>query len=360
MKLSRLRFLLLTLALGPLAAFAVPSDPVGVFKLRLQGNSDTTVSLPLLRPALAEGALASRTGSTFTLTVDVPALPVGGAFVLVMNGSLEGTVLPITDVNGRTVTIAAGAIDLSALHTETVQGPALGDTVAVVPYWTLDTVFPGGSGVNISTSALTRATEIFFYNNTTAGKNRSVSPAFFYFSGNTSKPAGWYQVGDNTGLKGSQRLDPHNYVIVRQNVATETSLAVAGAVQMAGFRVPLALLAADTDQDHFLGLPCAVPMTLSASRLVASGAFAVSTSAVTRADELYVFNNAMVAKNKSPSAPYFYFAGNAQKIAGWYQVGASVPDTSFTLKPGEGFIIRKRQAATIRTDLWDALPVYLQ
>jgi uncharacterized protein (TIGR02597 family) len=332
------------------------SDPIGVFRLRLRGNSDTIVSLPVQRTPLVEAGAVGRSGNSVLLDADIPALPPEGAFALVMSGTLEGAVFPITGVSGRTLTVDAGAFDLAGLK---ITAPA--DLVAVVPYWTLDTLFPAGAGVNPSTDATARATEVLFYDPTQAGINLSAASTFFYFAGNSVKAAGWYKVGATATTLGTQRLAPHAYMIIRHNVAGDKTLSVNGGVQMAGFRIPVGVRAANTAQDNFVALPIATPISLADSRLVESGAFAASPNAVNRTDELLVFDNTIVGQNKSAVATYFYFAGSAAKAAGWYKVGDTAQSANgFLLKPGEGYIIRKAAAAAPRSDQWHAVPSYLK
>lgn len=358
--MKRILFILCALLCGKVAV-AVPSDPVGAFRFRLRGSSDTVVSVPLLRPALVEGAISVQAANQLTLTVDVPALPSTGAFVLVVTGPLEGAVLPISSLSDRTLTVAAGAFDLSALQTELVNGVGAGNRVAVVPYWTLDTLFPAGAGVNASTSASNRATDLLLFDDTVTGTNLSAAATFFYFAGNTNKPAGWYKVGDTATPKGSQPLKPGGYFIVRHKVATDTTLLVTGCVQMAGYRLPLWLRTVNGAQDNLVSLMAAAPVSLSSSGLVASGAFQASPSASNRTDELLVFDNTLVALNKSASATYFYFPGNGSKPAGWYKVGdTSQASDGVLLHPGDGFIIRKRQPTTVHADQWFGLPSYLE
>ncbi len=363
MRSLSLRSLLLALLALPLAVHAVlpSSDPVGLFNLRLRGNSDTLVSLPLHRPPLVDAAIQVRTGNQLELSDNVPALPAEGAYILVMSGALEGAILPATSLSGRTLTINTGAYDLATLQTEAANGVSQGDLVSVIPYWTLDTVFPAGTGINISTSASTRNTEVLLYDHTVAGINLSPSATFFYFVGNSTKPAGWYKVGDTSSLKGNQPLAPASHFVVRHKIATSTSLALAGCVQMAGYRIPLAQRSTTVDQDNLVGLPIATAVTLGTSGLITSGAFAASASASERNDELMVFDNTVVGQNKSASAVYFYFSGNEHKPAGWYQVGATASAVdSVALKPAEGYVIRKRKTAVAHTDLWNGLPAYLQ
>lgn len=362
MNRSLLLRLLFALVL-PAGLFAADrSDPVGLFRITLHGNSDTMVSLPLQRPPLVETTLASLTGSVLTLSADVPALPAGGAFVLVMSGTFEGAAFPVTAVTGRALTIDNQGLTLTGFKTVATSNVATADLVAVVPYWTLDTLFPAGKGINPSTSTLSRATEILFFDDSQSGVNLAASASYFYFAGNATVAAGWYKVGAPlTSSAGTQRLAPHTYFIVRHNIVGDTKLLIGGGVRMAGYLVPLRLRMASVDQDNFVALPIATPITLGTSRLVESGAFVASASPTALQDQLLVFDNTQIGHNKASSATYFYFAGNASKAAGWYKVGAtSQTADSFTLKPGEGYIIRKFHTATAQTNVWTGLPAYLK
>ena len=342
---------ILTFALTfPLSAAS--SDPVGVLRLKLRGNSDTIVSLPLHRPALVEANLTTREGNTLTLDASIPAISTGGAYALVMTGPLEGAVLPIASATSNAVTVDPTTNDLAALTTS--------DTLAVIPYWTLDTLFPNGTGVHVATAS-PFATEVLLFSPETTGINHAASKVFFYFAGTSNKPAGWYQVGNTAVSKGAQRIDPGSYFVVRHNIAIDTALTLTGCVQIAIQRTPVSTLAAQTAQDNLVGLAVATPVTLGSSSLGSSGAFAPTTSANPQSDQLLVFDNAVAAKNKSASAVYFYLGAGGAKPAGWYRVGdtAATAD-AVVLKPGEGFVIRKRGSTTPRTDVWKLLPAYLQ
>lgn len=358
----RLHFLALLLT-APLALAVTPSsDPVGALRLRLRGNSDTTVSLPLQRPAILEAAIQSRSGTSLTLTGSVPALPAEGAYVLVLSGALEGAVLPAVSRVDQTVVIDASGYDLSALHTEAANGANQGDFIALVPYWTLDTVFPAGAGIQISASRLVAKTQILCYDETIVGTNQAAASTYFYFVGNVTYPAGWYRFGDMTALRGNTRLPPHRYFIVRHpSGVADTEVLVTGALRMAGYRLPVATLQASRDQDNFSALPVPVPITLNASGLHESGAFASSPSRFTAVDQLLVYDNTVVGQNKAASAVYFYFAGNGTYNAGWYLFGDMNQSAgTVTLKPGTGFVIRKHGTTTAETRVWHGLPTYLQ
>jgi uncharacterized protein (TIGR02597 family) len=336
------------------------SDPVGAFRIRLRGNSDTVVSLPLHRPALIESALSTRTGSALELSATLPTLPTEGAFALVMSGALEGAVLPIASISGRVATIGATSYDLSGLKTEVTNGLALADLIAIVPYWTLDTLFPLGRGVNISPDSADRKTEILIFDDTIPGTNLSASAMYFYYAGGGSIAAGWYAIGNSTP-QGNLRLPPNHYFVVRHHLPADTELILTGGVQMAGFRVPVATRAANRDQDNLVALPVPTAVTLSASRLIESGAFAASPDGAARRDELLVFDNTRTGFNNAASAIYFYISGNPAITTGWYKVGDPTQTYgNVLLKPGEGYVVRKRASVTPAQQVWNGIPAYLQ
>jgi uncharacterized protein (TIGR02597 family) len=357
MKLFRLLALLF-----PLAAGAATTDPVGLAALKLRGNSDTIVSLPLLRPALASGAIQSTAPDQLTMALTVPALPTdSGAYVLVLTGALEGAVFPITSFDGQsTLTVSPGTYSLGSLQTETANGTGHGDLAAIVPYWTLDTVFPSGAGINPSASPTVRNTEIQLYNAPAPGTSQAASAIFFYFAGNSAKAAGWYQVGNTATALGNQRLSPGGYFVVRNKIAGDQTVYLSGCVQMAGFNIAVGTLAANTAQDNLLGLPIGAGLSATLANLVGSGAFAASPNGNAIADELLTFDNTVVALNKVPSATYYYCNGASGQAAGWYEAGDATTPVALSFAPGQGFIIRKEAAAAAQTLFWTGVPPYLQ
>lgn len=349
--MKTLRALLLLVPLLPLAARALPSDPVGTLRLKLLGNSDTIVSAPLLRTPLVESSVVSQVDNQITLTDSAPALPAEGAFLLVMSGALEGATLTITASSGGTLTVEPGGFSLTAL--------TAGDLAAVVPFWTLDTVFPAGAGVLPTTNVLQRKTEILTFDDTVAGKNFSAAATYYYYTGAGLVGPGWYRVGDTQHLAGATRLSPRGWFIVRHNAATDTFLSLNGGVQLAAYRVPLLTRAASVDQDNFVALPVPTPVTLGASGL--ANAFRPTTNPLLRGDELLVFDNAVVAKNKSVAATYYYYSGAGMAGTGWYRVGDTTNKMdSLVFHPGDGIIVRRKSTATPDVKQWTGLPAYLQ
>ena len=356
-----LRGLGLLLALAFVAKANTPSDPVGSLLLRLRGGSDTIVSLPLLPSPFFECAIDSSVSNQLQLVDYTPALPPGGAYVLVMTGTLAGAVLPLTGATTFTLTVNTGPYDLTTLKTEFANGTGQGDLAALVPYWTLDTLFPGGANLYVTTSLSSIQSQVLMYSSSVTGINLSPTATYFYYAGDGSYAAGWYNAATMTPA-GSTQIPPNQYFIVRQPVGSaDTQLLVTGAVQMATSRVSVATLSPNQKQDNYVALPNPFPVTLGSSLLTDSGAFQPTTNLLAVKDELLVFDNTQIGQNKSASAVYLYFAGNGSVAAGWYLFGNmshSVP--SVTLNPGEGYIIRKAATTTPQNYFWTLLPDYLQ
>jgi uncharacterized protein (TIGR02597 family) len=183
---------------------------------------------------------------------------------------------------------------------------------------------------------------------------------YFYMGSGGTMAAGWYAVGGSTP-QGGTRFPPHRYFVVRHRLPTDSELLVLGGVQMAGFRVPVATRTANRDQDNLVALPVPMPVTLSASRLIESGAFTPSPDGAARRDELLVFDNTRTGFNKSASAIYYYISGNPAVAAGWYKVGDPTQTYgNILLKPGEGYVVRKRASPSPAQQVWNGIPAYLQ
>jgi len=156
-----------------------------------------------------------------------------------------------------------------------------------------------------------------------------------------------------TTNKNDDVLLPDNYFIVRNNTASNTVFTAQGRVPISKLTVPLA--AEDfTKQDNFVALTRPATNTLDESGLIQSGAFLGSPTTFSRTDELLVFDNAVAAINKAPSARYFYLSPSNT----WCQVGSGTTNMGSqpVFTPGTGVIIRK-ETNTV-SSLWVNLPNY--
>ena len=105
-------------------------------------------------------------------------------------------------------------------------------------------------------------------------------------------------------------------------------------------------------QDNAIGLARPIAVSLDASGLINSGAFAPSPLPGSRTDELLIFDNTQVAKNKSSSAVYYYW-NNAWRRVG---AGSAIVDSDLVFSPGTGVIIRK--GTNVISPIWTNTPSY--
>ncbi len=323
------------------AGTEVVSDPAGFYKLTFLGNSDTIVSIPFARPAATFGVINSTSGNV----VQVQGVPnwTSNQFVYAAgvqsntyylrfeSGAKEGYCYAITgnDTNTLNVDLAGGSL----------AGVAYNDRLAVVPCWTLATIFRNGSGIHASPTPGSRNSEVLTPDYAGDGINLSAAKAYYLHAGF------WKQVGAANANKNDDIFPPNTFVIVRHNVADSTTMNTMGAVIVSKIALPLRTLTAN-QQDNFVGLSRPVPITLGDSELISSGAFNASPTPGNRTDELLTFDNSVANQNKSSAATYFYWNG------AWRQVGSggAIMDAAQVFVPGTGVIIRK--GANTVTPMW--------
>lgn len=324
----------------------VSSNPSGFYRIELLGNSDTIVSLPYLRPEAACGLVVSYTDNVVVVTgspswtenqwIYAAGVQTNSYFMLICSGTREGAYYPIT-ANG------ADSLTLN-LSGDTLNDLSAGDRVAIIPYWTLGSIFPNGQAAHASPSKYIRRTEIYIPNYNGTGVNLG-SQKMYYFSGGN-----WLLYLTTPVIGNDDPLLPDAYFVVRHNVATNTTLTLLGSVACSNWRIPLNTLASGK-QDNVVALPRPASVSLLDSGLVSSGAFRASTSAYNRTDELYVYDNTVVAKNKSASALYYYYIDHWRR----YNYTTNAND-ALVFTPGSGVVIRK--GAFTENPIWLNEPGY--
>jgi uncharacterized protein (TIGR02597 family) len=312
------------------------SDPAGVMPLAFPGNSDSYVSIPFTRPIADSRPIGSISGNVVTLAnaswapsqfVYAAGVQSNSYYARFDSGALEGRSYEIVSNDVNTVTIALGADSLAAA--------VAGDMVSIIPHWTLNSVFPNGDGVLASPSPGNRFTEILFADTVSDGINLSSSKIYF-FNGSI-----WKQVGQGAVNHGDDVVPDRSHFVARQNVGSNSVMTALGSVIVTKLALPLRAQSS-AEQDNALGLMRSSPVSLNSSGLINSGAFQPSPLPGTRTDELLIFDNGAIAKNKSSSAVYYYWNSAWRRVgAGTNDVGA---DAVFT--PGSGFIIRKATNTT--------------
>ncbi len=350
---------LASMALAQAQSVSVSTDPVGFIPIAAKGNSDTYVTIPLHRPALFRGAVASAAANG-VVTVNQASFTDDQLnnrhYLLVTSGTQEGKWFRIVDtVAPNQVVVANDGEDLEATA-------GAGTKIQIVPFWTLNTAFPEGAGVHASDSFAPKSW-VLLPDQTTTGTNLATESSFFYYSGSLFEGEGWRKVGAATTVKfDDQVLLPDSHVIVRHEIATDTVVVCPGAVKMAPAAAIVRTFANNRAQDNPVTFNVAVPTSLAASLLSESGAFASSTTIGTPADQLLVFDNTQAGKNKAPVATYYHYKGSSNGGDGWRLLGGNADtkyDTELVFRPSYGYIIRKAATATAGKSVWKMKPTYL-
>ena len=327
------------------------SELSGYIRLNLLGNSDTIVSMPFVRPAAAAAVVASVAGNQISLIQQYPVQWAANQFVYApgthsntyyarfISGSAQGPIYPITGNNASSITLDTSANALTAVSP--------GDKLLIEPYWTLNSIFPNGVGINISPTVGNRNTEILIPDSSSAGINLSATKIYFFHSGI------WKQVGQGGADFGNDIFLPNSWLIVRHNVNTNTTLCAAGIADTSNWMIPLRSAATSADkQDNCIAIARPNSITLDASQLISSGAFASSPLPGARTDELLVFDNTSVAKNKSASGIYYYWSSAWRRVG----LGSAIAGSDKVFAPGSGVILRKSTNAA--SPFWINIPAY--
>ncbi len=367
-----------TIVLGSLLASTqaqttATTDPVGFVTQTLAGNADSYVYIPFKRNPDYAGATVGAVSGAGNNVITVAAgtgwtnsqFAINGTtfqpryYLLVRSGAKAGMFYTIADNTATTLTL-----DLSG---DSIVAPVVsGTTFQVCAYDTLGSVFPSGSGVNGSAlhSIGARQSEVLIPDSVTAGTNLAPAAAYYYYTGAIAPGAGWRLAGNTATLRNDTVLYPDSYLIVRHNVATATSLTTMGTVHMGQIELPLTTIAANTNQDIPISVPVAGDQTLAQTMLLQSGAFVGSTlhSIGSRKDELLLWNNAFVGKNKAPDASYYYYSGAVAPGPGWRLAGdtATIRDNEVVLAQGKAIAIRKKTTGAASTSMWTFTPSYAQ
>jgi len=326
------------------------SEPTGSYTTTFLTNSDTYTSIPFTAAPLFCGTVQSTSSNAITVQGApgwtsgqwaIPSTPNGyyPNYVVLTTGAVEGAYFIITNNTADTLVIdlLGQCYDLTGVNT--------GDSLAIIPFWTLGTIFPGGSGIIPSVNSLAsgRRTQIifpafcpvcnleptsiyYFYNNAWRRAFPATSPAFSF--------------NDVVVL-------PDQYFIVRQPTNGSSQFTIGGNVVQYAQRTCLYWESFEdvTNQDNLVADYHSTTQTLDQVNLAA--AFAASnpgTNPPAINDLLFVFDNTVMKMNKVPAHIYFY---NVDHWADLNNPPYSVDhgcDPVFI--PGTGVTVRKRPGST--------------
>ncbi|MDW8349004.1 MAG: TIGR02597 family protein [Verrucomicrobiae bacterium] len=311
----------------------VTTAPVGFVRYNALANSDIYVTPPFERPAFWSGTIASVSGNVVTLNnasltpnqlVYAAGTQPNTYYLRIGSHSSinpkEGNYYTITANGTNTVTLDLAGDNISSI--------APGTKAKIIPYWTLNTLFPNGQGINASPSEFSIQTRVIVPNILANGINLPASSIFYYLGPQSQ----WRKIG-STANQNDTIINPDNYVIIR-SAASPSQFAIAGNVSMEKNAYWLRTQNSQS-QDNPLGLPRPMPVKLVDAGFISSGAFASSPSEFNITDRLIVFDNTTTGINKPAKAVYYYT--NNQ----WRKVGSTGNAGNDEINLYEGVVIRK-------------------
>lgn len=320
-----------------LAKFAM--EQASMLSVTVLPESDAIVSVPFELPPVYTGTVTGVSGNTLTVS-GLPAGSYGNThYVRFTSGAKNGLWGTVSSNGAGTLTLA---------DSQVASGIVAGVTLKLHPHQTLDSVLPAsleGVSFRVSSSATVRSTEVLMFDNQAVGINKSSSATYYYLSG------GWRKAGA-AGSFGGVVIAPGQSCVVRNKNNSKALSFVTGGLFVTGNTGQLVPTNAILSNDLYLASQRPIAVTLNELMLGGTPAFASSTSATQRADELLVFNNGSTGQNKSSSATFYYLAGV------WRQVGSSADwGNVAVIEPSAGFMIRKKNG-TAGTAVWTAITPY--
>jgi len=341
-------------------AQSVVSEPLGFNTIVCPSNSDTIVGVPFRPNGSQQGTLASAPTGTDGVSATLSLAGSPGFtddefkdthYVKFTSGTMDGHWYAITANTADTLTVD--------LNGENVPAAAADDGVLIAKFWTLNELFPPADATtdpattghaivaSLNEYLFGRKTELLMPDQLTSGVN--IAPSDIYYIYNS----GWRKEGEPaTSDYGNTILYPDTYFIIRHTsgVTASTNFKCSGEVENGKMAIPLSSKKGSS-QDNFIAIPRPVDVALKDLGLAPpDGPFVESINEYLfgRRDELYVFDNAQQAFNKSASAIYYYYDG------AWRREGTPVTEDhgTDTISAGAGIMIRKYETAEDGTSFW--------
>lgn len=332
--------------LAPLAqtANAEVTPPVGYVKLTFNAESDTPFSLPLNRPKVYSGQVATISGNTINLASnDLTASELvynDGTqnekyYVLFTTGLLEGRTFDVTANGANSITVDQdGDTDV-----ETLAGAAT-DNFEIRPHWTLNTLFPDGAGFNASNDFDNPNGDIIFErDNTLNGLNLSMKADYFYYD-NGDAFTGWYNKKNGSKVN-DMVIKSGSMLIYRNTTLTNVITNLVGDVPLTDNKA-VVVRSNVIDQDRYVGTIFPIGVTLNEAGFQNSSLYTKSTDFDNpEGDLIFVYPDNPTGFNPAPSGIYFYY-DNGDAFTGWYdKQSAGLKNDVEVFKPGKGFFYRK-------------------
>lgn len=312
----------------------VTTAPVGYVNTTVAANADVKLGVSLQQAAVYSSTVTSVAAGAITVPATVPDITTNPHFVLVTtaSGSLKGNWYEVTNSTATTITVAE---DLQS------AGLTNSDTIKVIPFWTLDTLFPGGGSIPASSDVTSPVAQVLLNNVAATGINLSAAASYIYHSGEQGA-AGWYDVNNiGAGLKGDTILTPESYITIRNETGSSADIVVSGTVPGEPVSNNVVSYSAAA-QDNQIANPFPVGMQLQDSNLFSGGALGGSSDVTSPTDQLLIFEGTPTGKNPSPTKSVIYHTGE-QGPAGYYDLNdiAGGVINTYVIPAGAALIIRK-------------------
>ena len=318
------------------------------------GNTSSVVARPTAaKTTTIKGATTTTLAKSAATASAATSGSLSGLSATYDHSPYEGRFYQVTTNDTGSVTVN--------LNGDTLASVAAGTQVSIIPYWTLNTVFPAanaGVSFTATTSPIFPETEILVPDYSSSGTNLAATAIYLFYTDGGSN-VGWRIVGDTTTDHGHDIILPDGYVTVRTASSAPTlPVTFSGSVSVNKLATTLATRSSG-QQDNAVALNRPADTTLGALGLnPTDGSFLATTSPITPEDELFVYNNSTAAINKSSSAIYIYYNGGASNT-GWRVFGDLSTDHSTDVIPaGSALTIRKAATTAGQTAVWSNSPNY--
>jgi len=286
------------------------TDPVGVVTLTVPAGSDAALATPLHRAEVFQGAVLQVDSSSVITVSGSPGWSLDqfsmSHYIFVKSGNKAGSFAVISSNTASQLTLSYVSEDLQLGQ---VGGLVNGDSVAVIPFWTLSTLFPDSSTPD--------GAEVLLFDRESSGINLSSSQTFTNFD-----DYGWF----NGSTEGNDMpIYPDESFILRTPTGSPMTISFVGNVNMDINKLILTLVESSVTQD--IRISSTLPIPIGLQQFIDPGAQGDG-------DEVLFFDNSASGVNKSSTQSAVYFDG-----FGWFNGSTNMND--FPVNPGEGIIYRK-------------------
>ena len=163
------------------SATIVSSDVVGYMKTTVKSHSDLNISVPFVKEIFLSSKISQVQNGEILLSHTVGNIEEGKYFIHLTTGALAGQWFTIIYATANSILVHEDIEKMGALAE---------DEFNILPFWTLDTLFPDGGNIPKSPNVFSPTSQLLTYNVNADGINISPSNAYIYHSGGQGPPVG--------------------------------------------------------------------------------------------------------------------------------------------------------------------------